>query len=73
MHISSSYIKMLRRWYNMADELISDCAVLQEWGVDLADMLTPSSATQAYVDFLTNIAETEVGLQTSLEILNTVW
>ncbi len=38
------------------------CDVLQEWGVDLADMLTPSRATQAYVDFLTNVAETKVGL-----------
>lgn len=35
-------------------------ALMQEWGVELAAMLTPSEATQAYVDFLGHVAQTEV-------------
>ncbi|KAK9904248.1 hypothetical protein WJX75_007665 [Coccomyxa subellipsoidea] len=43
----------------VAKELELHGSYAKEWGVDLADMLHPSKATKAYVDFLEEVAETE--------------
>ena len=40
------------------------CSKLQGWGVDLADMLHPSAATKAYLDFLGDVTENEVQAET---------